>query len=190
MSSINISMLIFGMTMALFVIMGRIRQAFLRDDAPLEEEGQYIGERYAPFIHPMTVTAAGPFMVLFTFVLGAFLHIPGFVADTLFWYFSIMFQIGLYDILLLALMPILRKRISPRGITVLWILPNALYFTYHLRSYYIPSVVIPVNERIGYVIFGVWAAGALVMMAWYCISPSISVLLFSCIHRLLHRQEV
>ena len=78
--------------------------------------------------------------------------------------------LSVYDLLLLCLLPWLRKRISARTCAMLWLLPSLLYYA----AYYLdeampqmPRFVIYVPPTIWRVIGLLWFAGFVVILAWY-----------------------
>ena len=145
------------------------KNTFLRDDAPPEEQDRYLGKRYAPYVHPMKLIVVVCFVILIEFALVQFA--PYSIAPVkLIWFCSTMIRIGFYDGLLWALTPALRKRISARGIAVLWILPNSLYLSFFWTDFCNPPIVIRADEELLFRLLAIWGIGAFATMAWYCLS--------------------
>lgn len=81
--------------------------------------------------------------------------------------FSIFLQIGIYDILLLLLLPLLRQKINARSCAALWLLPNLLYLTQ--TSAMVPSRplwIIQIPERLLTILTWIWLAGFLGILIW------------------------
>lgn len=74
--------------------------------------------------------------------------------------FGVFLHISLYYVLLLPLLPWLRRRISARACAMLWMIPNYLYIT--SQSFMAaprPLLVIRASGDWVFVLLGVWAAG-------------------------------
>lgn len=85
--------------------------------------------------------------------------------------FNIFLHIACYYVLLLLLLPLLRKFISSRACAVLWILPNYLYITrYIYMEIEKPTLIIHLPGKILWVILGIWFIGFIFVLAWYIIS--------------------
>lgn len=129
------------------------------------EEGR---QRYRPYISglllPGTMLALG---------LLAALHFgPALAGETLFKaFFGIVLHLSAYNVLLLLLLPLLRRRFSARACAALWLLPNYLYFT--VQSFAQPNgpalVLQAPGLRLGYVL-AVWLIGFAAVMVWKCVS--------------------
>ena len=88
-----------------------------------EKEARF---RWAPIIFPMLL----PLFFAMLLPEMAILTDLRFAAETLLGlFFSVFLQICLYDMVLLAVLPLLRRFISARTVAVLWLLPNYLYIT-------------------------------------------------------------
>lgn len=85
--------------------------------------------------------------------------------------FNIFLHIACYYVLLLLLLPLLRRFISSRACAVLWILPNYLYITrYIYMEIEKPTLIIHLPGKILWVILGIWFIGFIFVLAWYIIS--------------------
>lgn len=84
--------------------------------------------------------------------------------------------IGVYYVLLLAVMPLLRRHISARVCAVLWLLPGYLYFLTQVSSVQRADpggermLVLHASGTLVTVLLAVWAAGAIGVFAWKIIS--------------------
>ena len=88
-----------------------------------EKEARF---RWAPLISPLLLPL---FLVLLLAVMLIVLDARYAVENLLGFFFSIFVQICLYDMLLLALLPMLRRFVRARTVAALWLLPNFLYVT-------------------------------------------------------------
>ena len=81
--------------------------------------------------------------------------------------FGIFAHISIYYIVLILLLPLLRRIISARACAMLWIIPNYLYITQQeFMATPHPLLIIPVRGRLIWVLFGLWLAGFVVVMVW------------------------
>ena len=84
--------------------------------------------------------------------------------------------IGVYYVLLLAALPLLRRHISARVCAVLWLLPGYLYFLAQVSSVQRADpggermLVLHASGTLVTVLLAVWAAGAIGVFAWKIIS--------------------
>ena len=84
--------------------------------------------------------------------------------------------IGVYYVLLLAVMPLLRRHISARVCAVLWLLPGYLYFLAQVSSVQRADpggermLVLHASGTLVTVLLAVWAAGVIGVFAWKIIS--------------------
>ena len=93
--------------------------------------------------------------------------------------FAIFLHISLYYLLLLVLLPFLRKTISARACAMLWLIPNYLYVIH--QSYMelsAPALVLIDRWNLVWILFGIWLAGFF------------GVLLYKCIQHLTFRRRI
>lgn len=121
-------------------------------------EKQELRKRWAPLISPTLL----PLYVVLLPVIA--LVIDGgevrLAKDLLESFLGVFLHIGLYDMLLLALLPLLRRLIRARIVAVLWLIPNFLYIT--MYSYMRPSapkLVLYIGSAALHYGLIVWAAG-------------------------------
>ena len=84
--------------------------------------------------------------------------------------FAIFLHISLYYLLLLVLLPFLRKTISARACAMLWLIPNYLYVIH--QSYMelsAPALVLIDRWNLVWILFGIWLAGFFGVMLYKCI---------------------
>ena len=84
--------------------------------------------------------------------------------------FAIFLHISLYYLLLLVLLPFLRKSISARACAMLWLIPNYLYVI-HQSYMELSAPVLVVTDRwnLVWILFGIWLAGFFGVMLYKCI---------------------
>lgn len=129
------------------------------NDAATEE-----GQKYLPYVNGALLPVC-----LLTLTILAFFEYGtvGAVRVTFSGCFSIFLQICLYYLVLLIILPYLRKIISARACAMLWLIPNYLYilFNGHLEPPG-PLLVITAPGKSAYIIFGVWIFGFTGVMIW------------------------
>lgn len=85
--------------------------------------------------------------------------------------FGIFLHISLYYIILLPLMPFLRRHISSRACSMLWLLPNYLYICHQsYMSLSSPRFVIHIPTDIIWILFYIWLTGFIIVFLWKIIS--------------------
>ena len=123
-------------------------------------------QKYLPYIPGSLL----PMFLLVITLLGAYFY--GFVGAarmTLSACFGIFLHISLYYLVLLLILPFLRKRISARACAMLWLIPNYLYII-HQSYMELPSplFVITAKGNIVWILFGIWLAGFALVLLWKC----------------------
>ena len=93
--------------------------------------------------------------------------------------FGIFLHISLYYLILLLILPFLRKIISARACAMLWLIPNYLYII-HQSYMELPSplLVFTAKGNLAWILFGIWLVGFVL------------VLLFKCIQHLIFRRHI
>lgn len=128
------------------------------------EAGPGKQQRYQPpiptFLLPMF------FGVLW--ILGlVFLDFDWTVKQTLSLCFSIFPHICLYYLVLMPLLPLLRRHISARACAMLWLIPNYLYITcYTFMALPSPAFVVVAPGSLVRSLLAVWLAGFFGVLAW------------------------
>lgn len=85
--------------------------------------------------------------------------------------FGIFLHISLYYVILMCLLPFLRRHISARACAVLWLIPNYLYFTaMDYMEVPRPLIVIHAPGNWIWILFGVWLAGFAAVLLWNIVS--------------------
>lgn len=138
-------------------------------------------QRYLPYISGGLLAS----FLLATGILAAFFYGAASAAQlTLAICFGIFLHISAYYILLLLILPILRKYISARACAMLWVVPNYLYIT---SAGYMtlpePKLVIHAPGNAAWVLFYVWLSGFVGVLLWKTIEHLMfrhSVLQESC----------
>ena len=85
--------------------------------------------------------------------------------------FDIFLHISLYYMILIPLLPVLRKWISARACAMLWLIPNYLYMTQ--QSYMQiprPLLTLHVSSKLIAVLSSIWVVGFLSVLLWNIIS--------------------
>lgn len=81
--------------------------------------------------------------------------------------FGLFVQIGVYDLLLLFLLPVLRRHISARACALLWLLPSYLYISLHpFMELPSPAAVITIPGNWVWLLLAVWLAGFCLILLW------------------------
>ncbi len=127
-------------------------------------EERELQKRWAPLISPTLLPLYVVLLPVITLVIsGGEVHLA---KDLLESFLGVFLHICLYDMLLLALLPLLRRLIRARTVAVLWLIPNFLYITtYSYMRPSAPKLVLHVSRtvlRYGAIL---WAVGfALVLI--------------------------
>ena len=81
--------------------------------------------------------------------------------------FTIFLHISLYYLVLLLILPFLRKVISARACAMLWLVPNYLYVI-HQSYMELPSplIVITAKGNLTWILFAIWLAGFAAVLVW------------------------
>ena len=138
--------------------------------------GKEEGERYTPFLGSLCL----PILLLALLILSSFYYSIteslSLIAST---FFGTFLHICAYNVLLLALVPVLRKKISARACACLWMLPNLLYLS---QAEYMspdhPVWVIRISRPVLRILTAVWLSG-------FC-----GVLLYQLLSHLIFRHRI
>lgn len=137
-----------------------------------EETGGGDGDqpRYMPYIH-------GGLLPLYMFILSAcsilFESAVKTAQMTLSLFFGVFINISIYYLLLMIIVPFLRKYINARTCAMLWLLPSYLYIALRGNSMIgmrKPLLVIRAPEKLVWILFSIWLIGFLVILIWKFIS--------------------
>lgn len=125
-------------------------------------------QRYLPYVPAMLL----PLLILTILVLGLCEFGVRYTSP---WVLSMLFviflHISVYYVVLLLLLPFLRKHISARTCAMLWMIPNYLYFTQQTAMrVQRPLWVILTSEWIVWLLFGLWVMGFLLVLGWKVIA--------------------
>ena len=128
--------------------------------APVNEKRQ----RYLPYISGMLL----PLMLVSLFVI--FLPTFGLKTTTNVMFsfcFGVFLHICLYYLLLMPLLPFLRRHFSARACAVLWMLPNYLYITLQSPMKLVkPAFILSLPNWPTEYFFALWAAGFIAVFLW------------------------
>ena len=118
--------------------------------------------------------AAGslPFLLLVWIVLGAVMGGWALaIQSVLRLLVELFLVIGVYYVLLLAVMPVLRRHFSARVCAMLWLLPDFLYLLNNTNQLAAENpLVIHLPGKLVYVLFAIWASGAAGVLGWKVLS--------------------
>lgn len=134
------------------------------DDEIGSEMNDLDRQKYLPYI-PGSVL---PLFLLAITVLGGIYSGPeGAARMTLSTCFAIFLHISLYYLVLMLVLPFLRKQISARACAMLWLIPNFLYII-HQSYMELPSPLLVITAKGNWVwiAFGIWLAGFAAVLLW------------------------
>ena len=134
------------------------------DDESGIETSENDRQRYLPYI-PGTLLPG--FLISITILSTHFYGFSGAAKMALSACFAIFLHISAYYLLLLLILPFLRKVISARTCAMLWLIPNYLYVI-HQSYMELPSplIVITAKGNFTWILFGIWLAGFAVVLIW------------------------
>ena len=167
----NHTLLRFGAFFLLSIVFAwAIRSRHKRDrcDSGAETNGQ----RYLPFLSPLLLPG---FLVGLTIVATPYYGFRESLEQVLALSFGIFLHVSLYYLILLLILPMLRKRISARACAMLWLIPTYLYLGMYKSI--VPSQplwVIFVPEYLFSWLIYLWFAGFLLVL----LQATVSHLLF------------
>ena len=121
-------------------------------------------QKYLPYIPDGIL----PLYLLTLLILGTLLFgVVGAAKLTIDMCYGIFLHISIYYIVLILLLPFLRRYISARACAMLWVIPNYLYIT--SQSYMqlpAPKFVVYAPGKVAWILFGIWFAGFVIVLAW------------------------
>lgn len=130
-----------------------------------DPEGRH--QRYLPFVSGVIL----PVFVFGTALVMLIVRPAGVEQSLLYMFFSLFLHISAYYLVLLALMPFLRRHFSAAACAALWLIPNYLYIT---QQNYIelpaPALVLRLPMWTAGVFLAVWGAGAAAVMLFKILS--------------------
>lgn len=138
---------------------------FSRYDDEIGTEGsENERQKYLPYI-PGTLLPG--FLIAITILSTCYYGISGAARMTLSTCFAIFLHISGYYLVLLLILPLLRKVMSARACAMLWLVPNYLYVI-HQSYMKLPSplIVIKATGNITWILFGIWLIGFAVVLLW------------------------
>ena len=137
-----------------------------------KEMGSESSEERVQKVFPLVHGALLPAMLFTLFLLGLKFYGTNLTLKmVLTMCFDIFLHISLYYLVLLLLLPVLRKLISARACAMLWLLPNYLYMTQ--QSYMQiprPLLTLHVSNKLIAVLSSIWVVGFLSVLLWNIIS--------------------
>ena len=133
-----------------------------RDNPAWRDESWTMDRTYGSIIDPTLL----PCCLIALILMACFLAEKEYVSETLLSFLlGIFADICVYYVLLLLLLPLLRKWLSARTVAFLWIVPNILYITAQ-SAFKVdhPLLVLRLPAETDGIIFAVWAAGFAAVM--------------------------
>lgn len=119
------------------------------------------GQRYLPVISGVIL----PMFVLMTAALLLIIRPEGMEQSLLTMFFSLFLHISVYYLVLLALLPFLRRHFSAAACAALWLIPNYLYLTQqNYMELPAPALVLRLPMWTAGVLLAVWGTGAAAVM--------------------------
>jgi beta-lactamase regulating signal transducer with metallopeptidase domain len=134
------------------------------DDEIGTEVSENERQKYLPYI-PGTLLPG--FLIAITILATYFYGFSGAAKMTLSACFTIFLHISLYYLVLLLILPFLRKVTSARACAMLWLVPNYLYVI-HQSYMELPSplIVITAKGNLTWILFAIWLAGFAAVLVW------------------------
>ena len=134
------------------------------DTETAEESMPQNGQRYLPIISGYLL----PIYLFMMLVMGLkFLGVESTLKLMLTLCFDIFLSISLYYIVLLPLLPFLRRHISARTCAMLWLLPNYMYMLNHdFMKVAEPLFIVHASSKMVRILSMVWAVGFSVVFLW------------------------
>lgn len=126
------------------------------------ELNNYGRQKYLPYLNPTLL----PVFIVMLLAVGA--YVIGFIKALEFILpniFGLFIHISVYYLILMFLIPYLRKHISSRACALLWLLPNFLYVTIQTSFELVkPSIILHLSQTAVWVILILWSLGFFFIM--------------------------
>lgn len=131
---------------------------FVRDDFDTGADTDLgAGKRYGTFIPGLLLPAV--IAVLFVLAYPVYGAARTFELMLSTW-FGVFLHISIYYLLLLAFLPMLRRKVSARACAMLWMIPNYLYLTQHrFMGVDRPALIINADFGLLKILVAIWLAG-------------------------------
>ena len=139
---------------------------FSRYDREVGSETEDTSQRYLPYIPGSLLPLC---MLTILILCYSYYGIKMTIEFALSMYFSIFVHISIFYAVLLLLLPLIRKFISARAISMLWMLPNYLYIV-ELYDTDKPMFIFKVDEKLLWFLFGITLLGFVLIMIYSLIS--------------------
>lgn len=151
--------------LALFFAGMMIWAVYNRDDREALDDSNT--RRYTPIFPVMTL----PLFVALLMLLSLLGHDPRMQKKAFSLCFSVFLHISVYYLLLLALLPLLRRTLRARSCAILWLLPNYLYLIQQgFMDLPRPLLALPVPARAARIAGVLWLAGTIAVLGWKFLS--------------------
>lgn len=120
-------------------------------------------QRYLPFISGIIL----PVFLLLTAAVLLAVRVEGTQYSMMALLFSLFLHISVYYLVLLALLPVLRRHFSAMACAALWLIPNYLYlFQQNYLELPAPALTVRLPMGAAAVLLAVWGGGAAVVMIY------------------------
>lgn len=124
-------------------------------------------ERYHPYVNALLLPSVLPTLLICGAIMVDIQYAAKLILSMC---FMIFLHICLYYLLLMPLLPFLRRHFSARTCAALWLLPNLLYImSQGGMQAPRPLLVLPVPGRTVWVLFWVWLTGFALVMVWHTV---------------------
>lgn len=125
-------------------------------------------QKYRPYFYSLFLPGA---MIGFFVVDLCFFGLQQASRDLLSACFSAFLSIGFYYVILLCILPLLRKQIAARSCAFLWLVPNYLYIVIlHIPEIDKPLFVLHAPGILIWWLLGIWLIGFISVIAWNVLS--------------------
>lgn len=125
-------------------------------------------QRYAPYISGSILPSV---IIFLTIAMLLFYGTKTAIQTSFSMYFGVFLHISVYYMILMILLPFLRKQISARACAVLWMVPNYLYVLQHeFMNLSHPLLVFRAPEKLVWSFIYIWLTGFVLVFAWKLVS--------------------
>ncbi len=125
-----------------------------------KKESSSESRQYTPYVSAIYLPA---YVLLYVLVFLPLIGVAETAREVVSAFFCVFLSMSVYYLLMVLLLPILRKRISSRICAMLWLLPNFLYFLLRPSSLKLPEpwLVVSVSQKAVWIAVCIWLAGFL-----------------------------
>jgi len=147
---------------ALLASLGIVFVVFSKFDSETDNESER--QKYVPYLPAMLLPTV---LVLIIALSLPQYGIKGTAETVISVVFGVFLHISAYYLLLMLLMPLLRRFISSRACAMMWIIPSFLYVTqYGFMVVPAPGYIVRAPQQLVWIIAAVWLTGFVGVLAW------------------------